>query len=324
MGIAIIIPNISFSDTNLGQVTLSGNIPIVSIGINGPDNVTNKANFTVAYNPKSTTERGVVWSVISGSQYATINSSTGELSVLSGASNNSVTIRVTSTSDNSIYAEKTVTVTNTNVYAEKTALVTDGAAYINTGYTVKETSIFDYDYKYDTLRTYAGTAMYSSVFTAYSAENAPTTRHLILIQSANPKQLVQHGENKGSGQYGTSFKNNSLPIVGTRYHQVLSHTTFTDSGAGTWTKSGTGGFYAPTVPVTIGGGDETVEYFSFKIYEEDNLVMNFVPCTLTQNIPAEQSWDGQTHSSGENGFWDKVGGKFYGNANSSGSFTVIA
>ena len=83
-------------------------------------NMGNKAQYSVEYSPSDTTQRGVIWSVTSGSAYASIDES-GLLTVKSGANGNAVTIRATSKENTSIYAEKTVTVT----YMLLTVPVTD-------------------------------------------------------------------------------------------------------------------------------------------------------------------------------------------------------
>lgn len=83
-------------------------------------NAGNKAQYNVEYTPSNTTQRGVIWSVTSGSAYASIDES-GLLTVKSGANGNAVTIRATSKENSSIYAEKTVTVT----YVLLTVPVTD-------------------------------------------------------------------------------------------------------------------------------------------------------------------------------------------------------
>lgn len=114
MGIALIVPDISFADENLGKVTLTGNIPITGLSITGPDSAigaADAATFVPAFTPINTTQRGVQWSVVSGSNYASIDNSTGALSILSGASGAPVTIRVTSLDNNTIFAEKTISVT---------------------------------------------------------------------------------------------------------------------------------------------------------------------------------------------------------------------
>lgn len=114
MGIAIIVPNVSFASANLGQVTVVGGGSLQSISIDGPSSVvgtTDAATFDVIYNPTTTADRGVTWSIVTGSSYASIDSSTGEITILSGASYAEVTIRATSTVDPTIYADKTIHVT---------------------------------------------------------------------------------------------------------------------------------------------------------------------------------------------------------------------
>lgn len=113
MGIAIIIPDVSFRESNIGQVTPTGNKPLVSLSISGNDSVIggeDAAQYVVEYNPADTAQRGVIWSIVAGAAYATIDGS-GRLSVLEGASESSVTIRATSSVNGSIYAEKTIAVT---------------------------------------------------------------------------------------------------------------------------------------------------------------------------------------------------------------------
>ena len=50
--------------------------------------------------------------------------------------------------------------------------------------------------------------------------------------------------------------------------------------------------------------------------------MHLVPCKLLQSIPATMDANNTARPAGECGMWDKIGNKFYGNVNSSGSFTV--
>lgn len=109
MGLAIIVPSISFDDANLGKVTLTGNIPISGLLINLEDTYYGTAvDLECSYLPVNTTQRGVAWSIVSGSEYASISGST--LTILEGASGSNVTIRCTSTSNPSISAEKTITI----------------------------------------------------------------------------------------------------------------------------------------------------------------------------------------------------------------------
>lgn len=112
MGKAIILSNCNFSAHNLGKVTFSQNIPIISLTILGLSTVsgnTDAAQYSVEYLPAGTTQRGISWSIISGGTYASI-SSAGTLTVLAGANNNSVTIKVQSTDNPNIYDTKTITV----------------------------------------------------------------------------------------------------------------------------------------------------------------------------------------------------------------------
>lgn len=113
MGLAIIVPNISFENANLGQVTLIEDVPLTAIQISGASVVNvagNTAEYSILYTPANTTEKGVIWSIESGSAYATIDSN-GILSVLRGASNSPVTIVARSRIKSNIVATKEITVT---------------------------------------------------------------------------------------------------------------------------------------------------------------------------------------------------------------------
>lgn len=131
MGIAIIAKGADFSNKNIGQVTPVNIVELSSLSIVGPDSVNNSAQFEVGYSPSNTTQRGVTWSIKSGSQYATIDANTGLLTTLPGAGNSSVTIKVTSKAKPSVSAEKTVTTTTTAVLDWNDLLATNQTQYRN-------------------------------------------------------------------------------------------------------------------------------------------------------------------------------------------------
>lgn len=128
MGYAIIVPGADYRRNNLGQVTPSQESPIQALAITGPTSVYVSAQFSAVLIPTFTTQRSVVWSIVSGSEYATI-SSTGELIGAPEITGQSVTIRCTSAADSSIYAEKTVTVTTVNI-VYKDWVTSDGTDFI--------------------------------------------------------------------------------------------------------------------------------------------------------------------------------------------------
>ena len=71
--------------------------------------------FTVECTPTNANEQRVIWSIESGSEYATIDSSTGLLAINSIANNSTVTIKATSLDNSSIYATKDIIITYENV-----------------------------------------------------------------------------------------------------------------------------------------------------------------------------------------------------------------
>ena len=332
MGIAVIIPNVNFQDTNLGKVTLQQGVPLRSMTIVGPDEITEPTLFNVNFFPANTSQRGVAWSIVSGATYASINAETGEVTPIVGAVVNDVVIRATSTADNTIYAEKTVSVSYGMVYAEKFALVGNGTARIATLYNVKKNSRIVCDFRIDSMPTATSTAKYFTLWGSYSGESAPVTRHLIAWVS-NPgstfiRQNVDFGRPTPSNGGVVALNRTAYPTVGNRYREEISRNGFDISQHPyDWTVQDQDGFASPVNPLRIfgvpGGQILNMTLFAFQAYEGDALALNLVPCTLLENIPGSASWDGNAHNAGENGLWDKVGKMFYGNAESSGSFTVI-
>lgn len=332
MGIAVIIPNVNFQDANLGKVTLQDGVPVRSITIIGEDSISEPSYYRVNFFPANTSQRGIVWSIVSGGTYASIDSETGEVTPLLGAYLNSVVIRATSSVDNDIYAEKTVTVSYGLVYAEKSALVGDGLARLDTGYMIKNNTTLHLDYKLNSLPTPTSTAKYITIWAAYTGESNPISRHLLNVIStaSTVKQYLVFGASSSAISNGKGKTSKTLPTAGTRYKETYSSSAVTvDPDGGIFDSVGDGTFTAPTTSVKLAATDITpatscdMTIYSFEAEEGGSTVMELVPCTLVQDIPGSAAWDGNPHLAGENGLWDKVGNKFYGNTYSSGSFTVI-
>lgn len=118
-GIAIIVKDMSFADSNLGQVTFAGQtIPITGIAItNSGTTVPLNAStltLTVAYTPANTTQKAVTWSITSGGTYATINQN-GVVTLRNLVANAQFTVKVQSAVDATINATKTFTVVSSNM-----------------------------------------------------------------------------------------------------------------------------------------------------------------------------------------------------------------
>lgn len=133
MGLAIIIPNLDFSSNNLGQVTFDMNVPIKGLSISAGSRTDNNIQMEATYLPANTTQTGITWSIQSGSSYASINSSTGVLTILQGASSNSVVVKATSTANSSITATCTLSVTYQKVVKRIQYIATNGYNYVDTG-----------------------------------------------------------------------------------------------------------------------------------------------------------------------------------------------
>lgn len=143
MGKAIVISGADFSGVGIGQVTPTEYRELLSITLEEGATVGNKVTIDVTYNPHNATYKELIWSIESGSEYATI--SNGVLTVLQGANNDPVTVKAVSAHDDSIYDTTTVYVTyNAQPYDEEVLyLETDGTAYIDTGVNTSSNTRFD-------------------------------------------------------------------------------------------------------------------------------------------------------------------------------------
>ena len=120
-GIAIILPGCDFSVKNLGKITFLEDTNLTGLTISGEDVVNGiTASYSVGYLPMNTSHRGVTWSILTGDAYASIESNTGLLTVISGANASIVTIKAISTVDNTIIATKNITVTYKETVEEPT------------------------------------------------------------------------------------------------------------------------------------------------------------------------------------------------------------
>ena len=148
MGLAIIIPGVSYADANLGKVTITGNRPIEALAIIGQNNVVSQAQFNVRMYPYNTTDRGIIWSIDSGGAYATINSTTGELFAIEGADEDTVVIRATSSADATITATKTITVSfTTHTIVDLEYIAADGEKYVEVEIAPTASTVIKADFK---------------------------------------------------------------------------------------------------------------------------------------------------------------------------------
>lgn len=71
----------------------------------------NKVKLTSSIQPLNTTENDIKWTIIDGSTYVSINSSTGELTIKDNAITQMVKVRAQSSSNASIYEDREIVVT---------------------------------------------------------------------------------------------------------------------------------------------------------------------------------------------------------------------
>lgn len=144
MGIAIILKDSDFSSLNLGKVELGKKVEILrSIAIIAEDSYSGStAQLHCAFEPLNTTYNSVKWSIVEGGDYASIDTDSGLLVIKTGASNNNVKVRATSTHSSSIIAEKTIAVTRvvSKVYSYEDAPIQP--VFIDKSYFEKDFTVF--------------------------------------------------------------------------------------------------------------------------------------------------------------------------------------
>ena len=103
---------VSISEGTVMKTVTLEEAPLTGLSIVGLTQFSDSAAFSVQYTPTDVLDkyRGVTWSVVSGSAYATIDQN-GVVTAKDGASSSVVVIRATSSYSTAIYAEKTVAVT---------------------------------------------------------------------------------------------------------------------------------------------------------------------------------------------------------------------
>lgn len=144
--------------------------------------------YTVTYTPSNTEETGVTWSIVSGSEYATIDAVTGYLTVLNGASGSSVTIMATSTVNSSITATKNITVTYNNIIYSVSNVTFDGTTSpINTGI-----NLWAIDYWEMTLTATFGTQTASLATFAACMDEADNPYQGFTLRCADTGLLVEY------------------------------------------------------------------------------------------------------------------------------------
>nr|DAG47209.1 MAG TPA: tail protein [Caudoviricetes sp.] len=103
---------VTVSEGTVTKTVALSEAELTGLSISGMQSISDTAQYTAVYSPSDVLSkyRGVTWSVVSGSAYATIDQN-GVVSAKDGASSSVVVIRATSSYNTAIYAEKTISVT---------------------------------------------------------------------------------------------------------------------------------------------------------------------------------------------------------------------
>lgn len=138
MGLAIIIPNISFSANKLGTVTFSQDADLTTIVVTSNKGASLTGMeiedwYNVSYNiGVASNKKGVTFSLAS-TTYATIDSLTGKITIKTNANNSTITVIATSIYDSTVKGtiQLTVTYKETGLLdLSRSAMVVNGG-YIN-------------------------------------------------------------------------------------------------------------------------------------------------------------------------------------------------
>lgn len=259
MGIAIIAKGADFSENNIGSVTPASIVNLLGLSISGPSTVTGtEAHFDAVYNPSNTTQRGVTWSVESGSTYASINASSGVLTVLSGASNASVTIKATSNANPSISATKTITVTYQSELTFNELLQYNQASWQKENENLSENPIDGKTYFY--LHADDNSKIGSNISTVKGTGNNIGAFQVFKIPVPDGATSVRLFPIKTSQYSGYAFVDNSDVVTGFIYN-----TTVQSGTAATYSvPAGSKFLYMPLSPSvytsTNNGADLTVQF----------------------------------------------------------------
>lgn len=111
-GIAITIPNANFGNAFGNTITDLVDTPVTKISIFANDYlIGTQYQLSALYEPTKTNQRGVLWTIVSGSEYAAIDSTSGILTIFETANSTPVVVRATSTWDASVFDTKQITLT---------------------------------------------------------------------------------------------------------------------------------------------------------------------------------------------------------------------
>ena len=112
MGIAITIPNANYSSAFGNVITelVSEHVTAVHIACNDYY-VGTQFQLSCTFEPYLTNERSCRWSIIAGSEYASIDSTSGLLTIFDSANSNIITVKAEAATNSSIYDMKDINIT---------------------------------------------------------------------------------------------------------------------------------------------------------------------------------------------------------------------
>ena len=163
------------------------------------------------YQPLNTTLRGVTWSIVSGGEYASVNSE-GVLTIDRSAVAASVTVKATSSADASVFATKAITVTWQNPVTVLTKVSCKGNPTINTGIRLAD-GYDSIEMKYKITAAPARVGMLWGAVNEYSSAYIQNLLYTVSLMGCDSESSITTGE------YHTY---QSQQAIGTEYTDVFS------------------------------------------------------------------------------------------------------
>lgn len=192
-GIVLMIPDVDYSQNNIGQVTILQDIDVESISITGPSVVEEAtAQFGVSYTPAATSQVGVDWSLDSGSEYATI-SSNGLLTLTQPVSESvNIVIRATSIFDPTVYETKTVRLSSG-------AAIPVSVTYINGSRKATQNGV---NTGYSNMATFSDDSLLNWIDNSYKVTiDSSYKAYFAIVRASDKKCGVRSSTLYGAGEY---------------------------------------------------------------------------------------------------------------------------
>lgn len=316
MGVGIFIPGADFSARNLGKAVVAEDVPPLAVSItNAPDIALYSFQLEASVFPVFTNHKTLRWSIVEGEEYATINQS-GLLIVSEDAVLERVKVRVSVEGYPAISSEKEIIVQGREIETREW-LKSDGAAYILIpggqwlGYTVEAKVTFTTANGYPFGSQYSNSFNYSR-FGCYQQNSSNNVA--VALGSAG---YVSTGKVRVEDQPYTLRFNLS---TGTNSANAQCH--IETLGSEIWSRTGVTCYIDGDVSLFCYGSNQQGPGTPFSPGNKSANKLFYFKVWDDFGAPVLDLRPYENPNTGELGLIDMLTGNFYGNALSTGSFTI--